>query len=316
MDKEKAADDDLGAKKTFNALTPSEKEEYRKELVEEHYNTLSGHLGEKILKEVIVVFREGGDKHRCLHGAFKHVQELINLLRTIFCHQETRTVKKVRSSFGFGARKPTISCDLECLMHVIASADIELYPELFRQSASLRAVATLHEYLSGLEIFPNTFKPVEASPTKLNETDEQKIQELIGILEGVEIDTISAVFKIVLKLKSPLFPAQYLDVYSNINQLGSKQDKIILMQFIVAFVFSDERRETLEVICCFLSTVIMKHNSPLRFRNIAVVFTPLFFIDDTVVIKEPNFKEPLNKLRVFLEFLLENGQEIFLIKEN
>ncbi|KAI5180931.1 hypothetical protein NEOKW01_1172 [Nematocida sp. AWRm80] len=296
---------------TFSSFTAEQKAEYRKQFIETHRNTLNKILTDRQI-EVFTTGCVDEDKDDYMKGAIVPlISKVLGTIRKCFWPSKAN-VKRVATQFRFSRHKLCVSADLELLMRVLTSLNIQPYPELFRQSASVKEVSALYEHLKRIK--PMQYSPLSKSSTEQEEIQEQEaMQTLIYDLQEFEIITISAVFKIVLKNDCPILPTKHIELYRKIQALSDPKDKIVFSKFIIAFLIDRSKTEILEIVCNFLYTLVTKPNSPLKFRNLSVVFTPLFFIDESFTVIDANFKEPLEDLRDYLEFLLDNSPKIFLI---
>ncbi|KAH9385430.1 uncharacterized protein NEMAJ01_0326 [Nematocida major] len=238
----------------------------------------------------------------------------INLLRGISTRKPYK-MKMVSTKYRFSTAQAQVqvSADLEALMGVLDVIDISQYPELFRQSASAAEVKVLCNNLQHIT-FPHISPDIDNCPEEKQKRNREIIRIITYNFKEFEIETVASVYKQVLKSKNPLFPSQYIKQYMEIGKVASTEDKILLSKFLLLFTVSPAKRELLEVTCSFLYSLITKKDSPLRFENISVVFTPIFFIDDKCCIVDANFKEVLEQLRDFLKFFLQNSPAIFLME--
>lgn len=299
-----------GERSTINSLDKEEVEKKKESLLIKYRKVYNEFFGEDLLNKI--VREEALDKEKKV--PWIDVKGSINIfLRMMSCRKtDNSSAYLVETKYSFCTRQLQVTADLEALMEVIGMVDLKEFPELFRQSGSAREIKTLHSTLQNI-----TFPEILSNRTELPEDKEKRRKEFLQIItynfKEFGVETISSVYKIVIKKYNPLFPPKYISQYIRIGKLENREKKIELCKFLLFFVVAPSKREILEVICNFLYTIISKEKSPLKFKNIAVVFSPIFFIDSVSVIIGSNFKETMERLRDFLEFLLENSPAIFLL---
>lgn len=309
--------EDKKAKKnmqTFESLEAEQKKEYQISFIEQHKDVLFPFLEEQNICSSLReenVFGGLGDSADCQRRtAFRSV---VKMFTTCFSPISSGPHGK-SSSFVFGDVPIWVPYELEAAMQVIAQEQMYKYQELFRESSSASEVGNLCKRLKEVaKLYAPRIELVSV------EHRQRAVQDLMDALRA-EIRkcntlTVSGTFKTMVRALSPIFPPKYLDVYIAIGKLENPDTKIMLSQFLIAFLLSSEKRGELEVAACFLHTIITEPDSLLRFRNLTIVFTPLFFIDKTfqLQLSQNNFKEPVEALQRFLQFFLENCQKIFAI---
>lgn len=234
-------------------------------------------------------------------------------------------VKKTRSAFGLGERAPMVDYDIECLMRVIYGIEARGDPDLFRKSASLQEVKCLMEKLTKLR---EELQLEEESVSKEQAAEERAAGEdrllesptLRHLSEGLgefENHAISSVFKLVLRSKGPLFPAEHMELYL---AMGNEQDAgtlLLMSRLISIFLVDREQRDKLEAVSCFFHSLLEREETKLCYKNVCIVMVPSYFLDDSFMdnshMKELDFKFKVDKLVRFLGFFLLNCRQIFVL---
>ncbi|KFG27115.1 uncharacterized protein NESG_00190 [Nematocida ausubeli] len=298
---------------TINSLSYKELEEYKENMKMQNQQICIEVFTVQIFNEMVSeVEPESISVVKKVSSAlYRVIQIAVKLIQGIKPSRKS-SMDLVNTQYKFCSQNLQVTADIEALMQVIGVIDIARYPELFRQSASAREVKVLCRNLSSI-----TFPKMSPSSEKCPEEKEKKNLEMIRIIaynfKEFDIEAIASVYKMLLKTKNPLFPTKYICEYIKIGKLSCKKTKIVLCQFILAFVICKQKQELFESTCSFLYSLITKENSKLRFANISVVFTPIFFIDEDCQIVDSNFKEIMENLKNFLEFFLENSPQIFIL---
>ncbi|KAI5165098.1 hypothetical protein NEIRO03_0092 [Nematocida sp. AWRm78] len=298
---------------TLNSLLPAEANEYKKTLIESNGALYVEFFHADVLNEIVTesVIDRSIRKRKISSTIYKILQIVIKLIQGNSIHSDS-TIKPVTTHYRFCTKTLQVTADLEALMKVISIVDLKKHPELFRQSASVKEVKQLWQNLNNI-----TFTALSPNSEKCPEEKEKKNQEIIKIisynLKEFDVETIASVYKMILKTKNPFFSTKYINEYIKIGNISCKKTKIQLCKFILAFAVPTQKQELLEVTCNFLYSLITKEDSKLKFRNISVVFAPIFFIDEECNIIDANFKEIMEKLKDLLEFFLENSPQIFLL---
>lgn len=297
-------------KNTINSLEGEEVEK-QKEILLVKYNTLYiDFFGEALMYEM--VRNENTESYIKIRDM--KISEIIRLILRLLSWSTSEKSEDclINTSYSFCTKQLNVTANLEALMQVISLVDIKEYPELFRQSASAREIKDLYKTLQGIK-FPHSLLDLSECPEEKEKRKEEFLRIITYNFKEFQVETISSVYKLVIKSKNPFFPPKYISEYIRIGKLTDKSKKIALCKFIIFFLVFPTKREMLEIVCSFLYTLITKEASPLKFKNIAVVFAPIFFIDSNSAIIDSNFKEIMERLSEFLEFLLENSLEIFLV---
>lgn len=300
--------------KTFNNYTKEEQKEWKTKFLEMHRDTLLSLLTnteiEQIYKQSFFEQKEDNLVRIVLQPI---IMRLLSIIREYFWKDDNFLQDKVETCFCFGTKSLLMSRNLEALMLVLSSSELQMYPELFRESASVKQIEQLSDYIAEMDIHTLLKEHNERDNASVEAMEKNGIimQYIMQELNKFGVITVSAVFKIVLKMDSPLMPQKYIELYKKIGEIENLEKKILLSQFIIGFILHKKQRELTEVVCCFLNLLIEKDKSRLHYKNIAVVFTPIFFIDDGSFAVESNFKEQLEKLCNYLEFLLKNCKRIF-----
>lgn len=300
-------------KETVNTLPQEEIKQYKIDMFSQHNDLLNEVFTADTIRKVLNEQPITEDGHgKSLNS---RLAELITILIGLISGVKQNTSNKIRrvdTNYRFCSKQLRVTADLEALMQVLGIIDLREQTELFRQSASAAEVKTLCTNLQN-----TTFPRLSPDTNLCPEEKERRNRELVRIItynfKEFEIETVAAVYKIVLKTKNPLFPVKYISEYIKIGKITEKEKKITLCKFVLLFLVSPAKRELLEITSNFLYSMITKENSPLRFENISVVFAPIFFIDDGCSIVNETFKEVMERLKDFLVFFLENSKEIFLV---
>lgn len=307
--------------RSYNGLSKEERRKYNHAFLNSHKEVLLKCLDKEVAQQLISLVDEKHQEDRLAEtpvlrpgqtaGLLPVLERIFELIKCFFssAREKSDVNDKVESVFGFGDVKPHVEYTIEYLMRMINATDLTGHEQLFRQSASLREVKILYDNLIAINMCIN----------KQSKTDghvpDKALEIFSSMLGDFEVNTISSVFKITLRANCPLLPSTFRQTYMQIGRMENSAEKIVLTRFIVMLCIDQETRERLEAVCSFLYEQIKRESSPLKFKNISVVFTPLFFIDKTFSAPDPNFKKPLTELCDFLEFFLRHGSEIFLVDD-
>lgn len=307
--------------RSYNGLDTAQRRKYNREFLNSHKDVLLKCLDRDVAQKLISL-ADGKHKDelpvdapapRSAHaaGLLPVLERIFELIRSFFspAKEKSDVSDKVESVFGFGDVKPHVEYTIEYLMRMINATDLTGHKQLFRQSASLREVKILY----------NNLMAINMCIKKQRKTDgrvpDKALEIFSSMLGDFEVDAISSVFKVTLRSNCPLLPSTFRQTYMQIGKMENSAEKLVLIRVIVMLCIDQETRERLEAVFSFLYEQINREKSPLKFKNISVVFTPLFFIDKTFSVSDPNFKKPLTELCDFLEFFLRHGSEIFLVDD-
>ncbi|KAI5191761.1 hypothetical protein NEMIN01_1652 [Nematocida minor] len=299
-------------KNTINSLSAERLEEYKEAMLSKHSELYGRFFTEPLIYEIL---HDESLEHSDKKVVNSKLTAVINMFISLIYGESQSadpSLNLVRTNYTFCSKKLQVSADLEALMQVIEMIDLKQNPELFRQSASAKEVKSLYKNLVNLK-FPKLSVDANGCPEEKEKRSKEVIKIITYNFKEFELETISSVYKVVLKTKNPFFPPKYINLYIKVGKLAEKKEKILICKFLLMFIVSPGKIELLEVVCSFLYLLITRKDSALRFKNIAVVFAPIFFIDDESSIVDATFKETMERLKDFLEFFLENSPEIFLL---
>jgi len=299
--------------RTFNSLNEEEKKTYRVTFIEKNRETLLPFLEQQ---EIFVLGRQFYTTGHEVDAAQCSliVDNLVSFVKNCFSTMYDGSTGKTASGFAFGDASILVDCELESAMQLIEDSEMCRHKELFRESAPVKEI---NEICHTIDSIKKSYFPVIG--TTSGSERKKLVKELCTALalemKRYSLLTVASVFKIVLKRDSPIFPSKYFQCYTNASAIEDPRKRVLICKFIITFFLSNEKREILEVVSCFLYALVKKsEKSALNFKNIAIIFTPLFFIDGNFSTVGDNFKEPLEKLSLFLEFFLGNSREIFLVE--
>ncbi|KAI5185247.1 hypothetical protein NEHOM01_0705 [Nematocida homosporus] len=299
-------------KNSLNVLSTDARQEYRSWfLLPENKSLLNLVLTDKEVARInrLVVDRDNLVSTRAVAELAPLISRLYSRLKSYLGHGESGRCQyeEVETSFCLARPALRVSKSWEALMQFLDAADLKPVPELFRESASAKQINELSAKVRDLGKAASGKTPAGNSDRPMN------IGAITNALGGYSVLTVAAVYKVMVKEECPIFPSKYIDLYMRINTLSDTSQKQLLSRFVLLFVLSDQKRIMFEICCDFLHRLITKEDSPLKFKNLAVVFAPLFFIDEETSCLAADFKGPLESLRDYLEFLLQNYREILLI---
>ncbi|KAI5190460.1 hypothetical protein NECID01_0966 [Nematocida sp. AWRm77] len=295
--------------RTFESLDGKEKKEYRRIFMEEHSGIIFPFLekqGDGLQLESLEGWREDVPKTGGL------LWRVSSGIKSLFFSIKKHTYRDIATSFTFGSQPLYIPYEVEAAMQIIDQDEMYTYKELFRESSSVEKMSMLQGRLQELK---KKYYPYIEMVNK--EKEMASVQEFITALKeemrATDVLTLSGTFKNMIRSIIPIFPSKYLNVYIEIEKCPDVETKIILSQFVIAFLMTSEKRRDVEVMTCFFYSLITHKESLLKFKNISIVFTPMFFIDESHQICPETYKDTLECLQRFLQFFLENALSIFLI---
>jgi len=304
-------------KKTFNSLNKEERRAYRTEFVNTYRTILLKYISPEALHEEekraeYIDYREEDTLHKdCIQEIAYKLRRLLSTEKQRYREEEERNNRNMMkdSKFVFGDAKIRVDCELEACMYITYNSDMHKQKGLYRESAPAYEVYKILQRIEEIRCVKRETKEEEGR-------DKEEVQrEMIEEMKKYNPLTLAALFKIIVKKQAPIFPERYIGCYKKMSNVQDQHEKIVMSQFFMAFLIQNRKKELLEVVCYFLHMLVNKEESLLTFKNTAIIFTPLFFIDGTRSIVGCDFKHTLESLCKFLEFFLTNATEIMLIGE-